>query len=249
MILLDGQTLAQKILSGLTSHGSLHIILVGDDPSSLKYVALKQKKCQEINQNCIVHHLPASVPTPDLLKLIDELNKNPEVSGFFIQLPLPPHFDKNKIINAVSPQKDVDGLLPGSPFTPAVVRGIIRLLDEYHLSLAEKTAVIINDSNLIGKPLQKILEKRRVKVIICNNKTQNLSEISRGADLIISAAGVKNLITTEYIKPGAIVVDVANGDVDFPQVSPLCSYITPTYGGIGPLTIACLLENLLSKHA
>ena len=247
MIILDGKTLSEKIIANIIPHGELHIILVGNDIASQKYVDLKQKKCQQIGQKCIVHHLPSTIPTPDLITLINELNSNPSVTGFFIQLPLPSHFDKNKIISLINPQKDIDGLLPNSPYTPAVVRGIVRLLDDYHLALADKTAVIINDSNLIGKPLEKILLKRKVKVILCNDKTQNLSEICRGADLLISATGVKGIITAEYIKPGAIVVDVANGDVDFNSVKDKTSYLTPTFGGIGPMTIACLLENLNRK--
>ena len=244
MILLDGKTLSEKILAGLKPHGSLHIILVGDDPASLKYVNLKQKKCQQIGQDCIIHHLPSSVPTPDILQLIADLNTNPEVSGFFVQLPLPSHCNKTKIIAAINPKKDVDGLTPNSPYTPAVVRGIIRLLDEYHLSLYGKNAVIINDSDLIGKPLQKILIKRKINVTLCNDQTKNLAEITRQADLLISATGVKNLITDDYVKAGAIVVDVANGDVDFANVNAKASYITPSFGGVGPMTIACLLENL-----
>ncbi len=246
MILLDGKTLSEKILAGLQPHGSLHIIWVGDSPSSSKYVTLKQKACQQIGQDCVIHHLPSSTPTPDLLQLISDLNTNPKVSGFFIQLPLPSHYNKTKIISAINPKKDVDGLTPNSPFTPAVVRGIIRLLDEYHLSIFGKNAVIINDSDLIGKPLQKIFIKRKINVTLCNDQTKNLAEITRQADLLISATGVKNLITEDFVKPGAIVVDVANGDIDFANVNAKTSYITPSFGGIGPMTIACLLENLTS---
>jgi len=245
MILLDGKTLSEKILASLKPHGSLHIILVGDDPSSVKYVSLKQAKCQQIGLTCLLHHLPAITPTPDILSLIDALNKDPEVTGFFIQLPLPNHLNKSRILDAIDPKKDVDGLRPNSPFVPAVVRGIIRLLDEYHLSVAGKTAVIINDSDLVGIPLKKSLEKRKATVVLCNKKTKNLPEISRGADLLISATGVKGLVTADYIKPDAIVIDVAGGDVNFTDVAPLSSYITPTFGGVGPMTIACLLANLL----
>ena len=249
MILLDGRSLAQKItdsvkardLSGL----SLHIILVGDDPASQKYVMLKQKKCDEIGLKCVLHHFPSSTPTPQVIELINQLNSDPAVTGFFVQLPLPSNFNTTKILSAISPTKDVDGLVPNSPFTPAVVKGVIRLLDEYKLSFAEKTAVIINDSILIGIPLKKILEQRRVNVIICNKSTKNIAKISRGADLLISATGVKGLVTADYIKPGAVVIDVGGGDVNIDEVSALCSYITPATGGVGPMTIISLIQNLV----
>jgi methylenetetrahydrofolate dehydrogenase (NADP+)/methenyltetrahydrofolate cyclohydrolase len=250
MVLLNGAALAQKIIDDLKTKDlsklSLHVILVGDDPNSLKYVAMKQKRCLEIGLNCIFHHLPEITPTPQVIELIDELNQDPSVTGFFIQLPLPASFNKNKIISKISPKKDVDGLLPNSRFVPAVVRGVIRLLDEYKLNFQGKTAVIINNSSLIGIPLKKILEKRQVKVITCHRSTENISEISRGADLLISATGQKGLITSDYIKPGAVVVDIGGGDIDFPNVAELTSYITPSIGGIGPMTIACLLENLVA---
>ncbi|MFZ2152444.1 MAG: bifunctional 5,10-methylenetetrahydrofolate dehydrogenase/5,10-methenyltetrahydrofolate cyclohydrolase [Microgenomates group bacterium] len=248
MILLEGQKVASQIIENLKTKDlsavSLHIILVGQDQNSLKYVSLKQNKCQELGIKCIVHHLPEITPTPDLITLIQQLNTDPAVTGFFIQLPLPPHIDKNKILSQINPLKDVDGLTPASRFTPAVVRGVITLLDAYHLSFAEKTAVIINDTNLIGIPLKKILEQRKCRVIICNEFTKNVAKISRGADYIFSATGVKGLVTADYIKPSAVVVDIGGGDVNFVNVSALCSYITPTFGGVGPLTIACLLQNL-----
>jgi methylenetetrahydrofolate dehydrogenase (NADP+)/methenyltetrahydrofolate cyclohydrolase len=244
MILLDGRSLSEKILASIRPTGSLHIILVGDDPASLKYVSLKKEKCRQIGLNCVVHHLPTITPTPDILTLINNLNNDVDVTGFFVQLPLPPHLNRSKILNAISRNKDVDGLAENSLFLPAVVKGIIRLLDEYHISLSGKNAVIINDSPLIGIPLKKALEKRRVTVTLCNDKTKSLPEVCQKADLLVSATGVKNLVTAQYIKPEAIVVDVANGDVDFEQVAPLSSYITPTFGGVGPMTIACLLENM-----
>lgn len=254
MILLNGKTLSDKILSNLKIQISsyqlpvtLHVILVGDDPQSLKYVNLKQKKCQEIGIGFTLHHLPALAPTSQVIDLIKELNLDPKVSGFFVQLPLPSSLNKNKILSTIDPKKDVDGLVPNSPFIPAVVRGVIRLLDEYKLSFAGKTTVIINDSNLIGIPLKKIFEKRNSQVIICNKFTQNTTEISRGADLLISATGQKGLVTTDYIKPGAVVIDIGGGDVDFTNVAEITSYITPPTGGIGPMTIACLLENLVDK--
>ena len=252
MILLDGKKISAQILESIKSRDltkiSLHIILVGQNTNSLKYVDLKQKKCQELGINCTVHRLPDIIPTPDIISLIKTLNTDTTVTGFFVQLPLPKNYDKNKILSQIFPSKDVDGLTKNSPFTPAVVRGVVTLLDAYHLTVAEKTAVIINDSTLIGLPLQKILEKRRARVTICNEFTKNIAEISRGADFVFSATGVKGLITDKYIKPGAVVVDIGGGDIDVGSVSELSSYITPSIGGIGPMTIACLLQNLVEYN-
>ena len=248
MILLDGQTLSHQILSDLRSKIQelrsellLSVILIGDDPSSLKYVSLKQKRCQEISIKFDFHHLPENTSQSDLLALISKLNQDPTVTGFFIQLPLPPHINKKLILSGIDPKKDVDGLNPGSNFRPAVVDAIISLLQNYQLNFADKKVVIINDSDLIGKPLLKFFPK----AILCNHQTQNISDITRSANLLISATGVKNMITADMVKEGSVVIDVANGDVDFATVSPKCSYITPTFGCVGPMTIACLLKNLV----
>lgn len=238
MKILDGKTLSQQILKSIKPiNKSLHVILVGNDPSSVKYVSLKQKKCEEFGAKFTLHHLSND---STLRELINQLNTDPSVDGFFIQLPVP---DKN-VLNLISPQKDVDGLNPKSDFVPAVVVGIIKLLESYHISFTKKNIVIINDSDLIGQPLKKILETKQGIVTLCNDKTQNISEVTREADIIISATGVKNIITADMVKDGAVVVDVANGDVDFDNVAPKCSNITPTFGGIGPMTIASLLYNL-----
>ena len=254
MTILDGKALSQQILSSLKLKIvncklkiELHVILVGEDPASLKYIGLKQKAAEFIGVNTTIHRFSANVGESEIQALIHKLNDDPQVDGFFIQLPLPSHFNKTKLLDSISPQKDVDGLNPKSGIYPAVALGIVRLLDKYHLLTAEKTAVIINDSKLIGIPLQKLLENKNIKVTLCNKFTKNIPKICRGADILISATGQKRLVTSEYIKPGAIVVDAANGDVDFAVVSPLCSYITPTYGGVGPMTIACLLYNLVSN--
>lgn len=234
MILLDGKTLSQQILGSINPiNKSLHVILVGDDPSSVKYVALKEKKCLDVGVNFTLHHLADDSALPDL---IHQLNADPSVDGFFIQLPI----ENKELLKLIDPQKDVDGLNPNSHFTPAVVVGIIKLLENYHLDFTGKKVVIINDSKLIGQPLQKHFPQ----AVLCNDKTTDLPAITRTADLLISATGVKNLITADMVKDGAIVVDVANGDVDFEHVAPKCSYITPTFGGVGPMTIASLLYNL-----
>jgi methylenetetrahydrofolate dehydrogenase (NADP+)/methenyltetrahydrofolate cyclohydrolase len=251
MIILDGRSLSQEIINTLKTKDlsslSLHIILAGDDPNSQKYVELKQKRCVEIGLKCIVHRLPADTTEVTITELTNKLNNDITVSGYFIQLPMPSFLNKESIISTINPQKDVDGLTENSPYTPAAVRGVISLLNKYQLKFAEKNAVIINDSKLIGIPLKNILEKENCHVEVCNEFTQNIQKISRGADYLFSATGVKGLITRDYIKPGAIVVDIGGGDVNFADVSPLCSYITPTIGGVGPMTIACLLQNLVDN--
>jgi len=241
MILLDGKSLANDILSNLKFKDSrLDIILIGDDPASLKYTSLKQQKAQQLNIDCQLHHLPLNTPSAKIIKLIQSLNTDPAVTGFFIQLPLA---DKT-LLSLISPTKDVDGLNPNSNFTPAVVLGIVKLFDHYQLPFASQNIVIINDSDLIGQPLKKYFETQNAFVTLCNNQTQSLSAITQEADILISATGVKNLISADMVKPGVVVVDVANGDVDFTSVAPKASYITPTFGGIGPMTIACLFWNL-----
>ncbi|MBI2464770.1 bifunctional 5,10-methylenetetrahydrofolate dehydrogenase/5,10-methenyltetrahydrofolate cyclohydrolase [Candidatus Shapirobacteria bacterium] len=251
MTILDGRTLAQEIINSLKTKDlsalSLHIILVGDDSNSQKYIDLKQKRCHEIGLSCVIHRFPSDIKENIITSLTQELNTDSTVSGYFIQLPMPASINKNQVISTISPKKDVDGLTPNSKFIPAVVRGVMSLISAYPIVLAGKNAVIINDSKLIGIPLKNILEKENCHVQICNKFTENIQKISRGADFLFSATGVKGLVTRDYIKPGAIVVDIGGGDVDFANVSDICSYITPTVGGVGPMTIASLLQNLVDK--
>jgi methylenetetrahydrofolate dehydrogenase (NADP+)/methenyltetrahydrofolate cyclohydrolase len=251
MILLDGQSLAKKILSSLKfANIRLDIILIGNHPQSLKYIDLKLKKAQELGVKVTVHRLPETTPQSEILSLINCLNHDQSVTGFLIQLPLPSHLNRSLIINSIHPAKDVDGLTVDSSLNPAVVTGIIKLLDEYHLELSGKKIVVVNDSSLVGQPLKRLLHQRGGLVTLCNDQTRNLTQFTNQAGILISATGVKKLITADMVKDRAVVIDAANGDVDFAAVSLKCSYITPTYGSIGPLTIACLFENLykISHH-
>ncbi|PIU73612.1 bifunctional methylenetetrahydrofolate dehydrogenase/methenyltetrahydrofolate cyclohydrolase [Candidatus Shapirobacteria bacterium CG06_land_8_20_14_3_00_40_12] len=250
MVLLDGKTLSEKILSDLRIKISkinksinLDIILVGDDPSSLKYVALKQAKAESIGIGGRLHHFSVNQPPATIFSLIDSLNLDSSVTGFFVQLPLPENYDKNFIVNSINPNKDADGLNPTSGIIPAVDKGIIRLLEEYQISLSGKSVVIVNDSLLIGQPLKKELEKQGAIVTLCNQKTTNLKSITLTSDILISATGVKNLITGPMVKEGIVAIDVGGGDIDFTGISPKASYITTTFGGVGPMTVASLLEN------
>lgn len=251
MILLDGKLLSQKILSDLAvqikrlnKQVSLDIIWVGDNPSSKKYIALKQQRALEVGIGGQLHHLPFDTPQSEIINLTKKLNDDPLVTGFFVQLPLPANIHKNVVLSSIAPQKDADGLVQNSGVTPAVVRGITSLLDEYKLNFANKHVAIINDSQLIGQPLKNIFETRHSIVTLCNDLTENLGEVIKTADLLISATGVKNLINSSMVKDGVVAIDVATGDIDFDSVSQVASYITPTMGGIGPMTVASLLQNV-----
>lgn len=249
MILLDGKKLASKLtldlqqkMKSFQSKVNLDIILVGDDPSSLKYIDLKQKKAAEIGIGGQLYQL--SVDQLSLLpNLISELNQKSETSAFFIQLPIPGCEDPSIFLKQILPKKDADGLNPVSGVYPAVVKGIITLLESYQISFTSKNIVIVNDSILIGQPLKKFFHQFTSQVTLLNHQSGDLKPYTSVADILISATGVKNLITADMVKKGAVVVDVANGDVDFTNVAPKCSYITPTFGGIGPMTVISLMEN------
>lgn len=259
MILLDGKTLSQKILNDLKTKIDsspikpvLDIILVGNGPSSLKYVSLKQKRAKEIGIGGQIHHLPETVSLEDIITLIQKLNRDPQITGLMVQLPLPSSLDNTKILNSIDPQKDADGLTAAnlgllfhnSPkaIASATALGIIKLLDHYQVPLCDKNAVIINRSPHIGLPLSALLLSYNSTVTICHSHTRNLDQICQTADILITAANQSNLITKNFIKSQAVVVDIA-GDVDFKEVAPLSSFITPPIGGVGPMTVASLLSN------
>lgn len=249
MQLLDGKTLSEKILSNLKDKISqfsgiinLDIVLVGNDLSSLKYVALKQAKAESVGIGGQLHHFSVGESPDKVISLIKSLNLDSSVTGFFVQLPLPDNYNQEFILNSINPDKDADGLNPSSEIIPAVDKGIIRLLEEYKISLSGKNVVIVNDSLLIGRPLKKELEKLGAQVILCNEATSDLKSITLTSYILISATGVKNLITVDMVKEGIIAVDVGGGDIDFAGVSTKASYITPTFSGVGPMTVASLLE-------
>jgi methylenetetrahydrofolate dehydrogenase (NADP+)/methenyltetrahydrofolate cyclohydrolase len=250
MILLDGKTLSEKILSDLKSKIyhlrstiNLDIILIGDSPASLKYVSLKQAKAESIGIGGRLHHFSVSEPPATIFSLIDSLNFDSSVTGFFVQLPLPENYDNNLIVNSIDPSKDADGLNPTSGIVPAVDRGIVRLLTEYKILPSNKNIIIVNDSLLIGQPLKKEFEKLGGKVTLCNEFTSDLGSTTLTSDILISATGVKNLITAPMVKEGIVAIDIGGGDIDFAGVSAKASYITPTFGGVGPMTVISLLEN------
>ncbi len=250
MILLDGKSLSEKILSHLKvkiedckSIINLDIVLVGDNPSSLKYIALKQKRAREVGIGGQLYHYSETISQDQILELFNKLNEDPNTTGYFIQLPIPNIRQITPLLNNINIHKDADGLNPSSGVTPAVVRGIISLLKHYQISFDHKNIVIVNDSNLIGQPLKKYFSDFTSQIILLNDQSVDLTSITKKADILISATGVKNLITADMIKENSVVVDVANGDVDFESVSKIASFITPTFGGVGPMTVASLLQN------
>lgn len=266
--ILDGKKLRDKILEGLKQKvetfekkPTLVVILVGDNPASKIYVNNKKKTAEQLGINSIVINYPASVSEQDLLNKIEELNNDVRVTAILIQLPLPAHISKKNIINAINPQKDVDGFTPynfGRLFSgeepyvyPCTPKGILLLLDEYNIDLDGKHVVVIGRSDIVGKPLSQMLISRNATVTVCHSHTKNISQITKTADVIISAVG-KKIIEGEMLKLGCVVVDVGifkdengktQGDVDFESASRIASYISPVPGGVGPMTIASLMHN------
>lgn len=262
--ILDGKAVAAEVRSEvaaevaeLESRGvpvRLDVVLVGEDPASATYVRMKQKDCAEVGIESKAHRFPANVPQEELATLVEKLNEDPGVSGFFIQLPLPEGLDPLPLISGIDPAKDVDGLSPlsvgrlaiGLPsLLPCTPHGIIQLLKRNGINIAGKEAVVIGRSNLVGKPLAQLLLREDATVTICHSRTKNLPEVARRADLLVVAAGQPGMVGAEYIKEGTVVVDVGSpvGDVRFEVVEPKASWITPVPGGVGPMTRAMLLYN------
>lgn len=270
MIILDGKTLSQKItdslkkeIKNLDLHPILDIIIVGNDPASLKYVSMKQNQASLVGIGGTVHHLDQNSTTEDVLALIDQLNKDKNVTALMVQLPLPSQIDTPKVLSLINPQKDADGLNPlnlgllfqkeSQPIISATALGILKLLEEYEINLNGKNAVIVGRSSEVAIPLFASLMAQNATVTICHTATKNLKEICSNADILISAIGKPNFFDQSFIKDEAIVVDVGfatdpvtgktTGDFDFNKVASKCSFITPVPGGVGPMTITSLLSN------
>lgn len=273
MQILDGKALAAKIrekaaedVASLKAKGitpSLAVVLIGDDPASHTYVKMKEKACEQTGIYSIVHKMPDDISLDKILETIEMMNKNPNINGILIQLPLPPHIDTQKVIQAVSPTKDVDGFHPFNMgklvldlegFVPCTPLGVMRILKEYDIDPKGLNTCIVGASNIVGKPMMHLLLNKFATVDICHIHTKNLKEHTKKADLLIVGVGKENLITKEMVKEGAIVIDIGinktsegkiTGDVDFEGVKSKCSYITPVPGGVGPMTIAMLLSNTI----
>lgn len=242
----------------------LAVVLVGEDPASKVYVNNKKKACAEVGIYSEEYCLPEQTSQEELMKLINSLNAKREISGILVQLPLPKHIDEKAVIEAISPEKDVDAfhtinvgkiMLGSYSFLPCTPAGIMELLDSENIEIAGKSCVIIGRSNIVGKPMAMLMLHRDATVTICHSKTQNLKEICSQADILVAAVGRPNFVTADMVKEGAAVIDVGInrtaegklcGDVDFSQVEPKASYITPVPGGVGPMTIAMLMKNTLT---
>ena len=267
-IILDGKNTANKIIeelknktAELTKKPKLAVILAGNNPASCIYVNNKQKKAQYIGFESIIIPLPEDVTEENILEHIFILNEDTNINAILIQLPLPKGINTQKILEAIDPIKDVDGFtsfnfgrlaLGYEPYVyPCTPKGIIRLLDEYNITLAGQNVLVIGRSNIVGKPVSFMLQQRNATVTMANSYTKNLKEPALNSDIIISAAGKAGFITSEFIREGAVIVDVGinrtqngiTGDIDFISAAPKASYITPVPGGIGPMTIAMLMEN------
>ena len=273
MVLIDGKKVSGEIRNRLADEiqelkkkagktPGLATVLVGDDPASAVYVRNKNKICGELGFQSFERKLSADTSEEKLLQLVGELNSNKDVHGILVQLPLPDQIDSEKILQAIDPKKDVDGFHPvnvgklvvgNALLTPCTPTGIIALLDRYDIEISGKHAVIIGRSNIVGKPVSMLLLHRNATITICHSRTQNLEEVTRSADILVAAVGRANFVTDEMVSEGTVVIDVGinrvdgklTGDVDFEPVSKKASHITPVPGGVGPMTIALLMENTL----
>ncbi|MFH2028851.1 MAG: bifunctional 5,10-methylenetetrahydrofolate dehydrogenase/5,10-methenyltetrahydrofolate cyclohydrolase [Nanoarchaeota archaeon] len=266
--MIDGKEVAKKIIDkikkkikDLKVKPGLAVVLVGNNPASQVYVNMKEKKCEEIGFHSKKIILPENTTEEEVLKVVDDLNQDPKIHGMLVQLPLPKHIDEQLIIDAIVPHKDADGFNPinmGNLFinnnliVPATPKGVMKLIDSTGVDLEGKYAVVVGRSNIVGKPISILLQQRNCTVTMCHSKTKDLTQYTKKADILIAAVGVARLIKKDMVRSGAIVIDVGTnrvydklvGDVD-EEVKKVAGYLTPVPGGVGPMTIACLMENTL----
>lgn len=273
MKILDGKAVSLKVKESVKVRAdelkkfgiepTLAVVLVGEDKASQTYVRAKEKACNEYGIKSVAHRLSENTTQNELLALINVLNLDDSIHGILVQLPLPKHIDTNVVLAAIDPQKDVDGfhavnvgkLVSGLyGFVPCTPLGVMEILKEYGIDVAGLNAVVIGRSNIVGKPMANLLLNASATVTVTHSKTKNLKEICKNADLIFAAIGKPFFLKADMVKDGAVVVDVGInrlddgrlvGDVDFEEVAPKCSYITPVPGGVGPMTIAMLLNNTI----
>lgn len=270
---IDGVALSAKLREDVTRRTEalkargitpgLAVLLVGDNPASAVYVRNKVKACAESGLHSVLERYDADMTEAALLERVDALNRDPSIHGILVQMPVPAHIDANKVIEAIAPEKDVDGfhiasagaLMVGQPgFLPCTPYGCMKMLESIGYDLRGKHAVVIGRSNIVGKPMALLLLQKNATVTICHSATQDLKAITLQADVIVAAVGKRNVLTADMVKPGAVVLDVGMnrndegklcGDVDFDGVKQIASYITPVPGGVGPMTITMLLVNTL----
>ena len=269
--IIDGKVISKQIkdelkekVAQLKAEGKevcLAVIQVGNDPASTVYVGNKKKACEYIGIKSLAYEIPEETTEEELLGIIDKLNKDDSVHGILVQLPVPEHIDEEKIINAISPSKDVDGFHPASVgalsigqkgFVSCTPAGVIQLLKRSNIDIAGKECVVIGRSNIVGKPMSMLLLRENGTVTICHSRTKDLKEVCKRADILVVAIGKPKMIDASYVKEGATVIDVGIhrdesgklcGDVDFDSVEPIAGAITPVPGGVGPMTIAMLMNN------
>ena len=273
-IIIDGKETAKKLrisikkqVEELKAEGivpALAVIIVGNNPASRVYVSNKEKDCKKCGIESLEFALPEETTTEELLALVGELNARSDVDGILVQLPLPRGIDERRVIEAITPSKDVDAFHPenvgrimiGTPsFLPCTPAGVMALLDEYKIPIEGKECVVIGRSNIVGKPMAMLLLHRSGTVTICHSRTRDLADITRRADILVSAVGREGMVTADMVKPGAVVIDVAiNTAADgslvgdcTPDVAEVAGYITPVPGGVGPMTRVMLLENTLTS--
>lgn len=274
--IIDGKAISARIKDELKEEVArkkaegkqitLAVIQVGNDPASTVYVGNKKKACAYIGIDSVSYELPEETSQDELLALIDKLNEDPKITGILVQLPVPDHIDEDTIIRRISPKKDVDGFHPMSVgalcigekgFVSCTPAGVIKLLEYSGIEIAGKECVVIGRSNIVGKPMALLLLRENGTVTVCHSKTKDLKEVCRRADILVVAIGRPKMINEEYIKDGAVVIDVGIhrmdngrlcGDVDFDRVVDKCSAITPVPGGVGPMTIAMLMYNVVNAE-
>ena len=272
--IIDGKAMAEKLCDDLREDvaelqkagikPSIAVVLVGEDPASQVYVRNKVRRCEQLGIHSIEHRLDENLSEPDLLDLISQLNDDPSVHGVLVQLPLPKQINEKAVINTISPSKDVDGFhtenvgalsIGNNVLTPCTPLGSLMMLNSQLGDLSGMHAVVVGRSNIVGKPMSALLLNNNCTVTIVHSRTKNIESICRQADILIAAVGIPRLINSEWVKPGAVVIDVGInrieedgrsklvGDVDFDDVLNVSKAITPVPGGVGPMTIACLMHN------
>ena len=276
MQLIDGKSLAQKVQENVAKEveelkqvknivPGLAVLLIGDDPASHAYVNMKAKACERVGFYSITHNMPDTISQDEIVATIEMMNANPRIDGILVQLPLPKHIDTNKILEVIDPKKDVDGfhaynvgrLVTGlDSFVACTPLGVMKMFEEYEIDLEGKDVCVVGASNIVGKPMASLLLNANATVTVTHIFTKDLKAHTSKADIVVVGVGVPGLIKEDMVKDGAIVIDIGInrledgslvGDVDFRNVAPKCSYITPVPGGVGPMTIAMLLSNTLKS--
>ena len=274
MQLIDGKTLAKKVQDSVSTGveqlkreknivPGLAVLLIGDDPASHSYVKMKAKACEKVGFYSITHNMPDTISQDEIIATIEMMNNNPRIDGILVQLPLPKHVDTDKILEVIDPKKDVDGFHPYNVgrlitgldgFVACTPLGVMKMFEEYDIDLKGKDVCVVGASNIVGKPMASLLINADATVTVTHIFTKDLKAHTSKADIVVVGVGVPGLIKEDMVKDGAIVIDIGInriedgslvGDVDFANVSPKCSYITPVPGGVGPMTIAMLLSNTL----